>query len=357
MRFLNRSRELGYFHRLMEVEPNSIVFCVGPRSCGKSTLIRRVVEEKAKEADFDKRYAVYWFDFRGLCATSTSNPVSVFFERGRRRRKDGSLREPPLFRAEGGIFEGFLVDPQVLERLQAGDLNPFRFLLEKLRYNVRRGRVNLVVLDEIQMLQNAYLSKGSPLRQFVEELLNLLVLMTKVEHIAHCWVVSNNALFVEDLFMELHMDRCFNYYLLDHLEKGEALRLLSELGFGNRECMMIWDVVGGDLWAWNEVLSGVQVGLPLPTVLSDLQKSALGVLRRKMLSLKAEDPKLYEGVKAILQGFVFLERAPLEAPFVEWSGVRWLVENDVLFYNPVEGVVSFHSPLTLSAARNLVAPG
>ena len=45
MKFYNREKELNYLKNYVQLEPNSILFVYGPKSSGKSTVMRRVIKE------------------------------------------------------------------------------------------------------------------------------------------------------------------------------------------------------------------------------------------------------------------------------------------------------------------------
>ena len=45
MKFYDREKDVEYFKKYFLLEPNSILFVYGPKSSGKSTVIRRVIKE------------------------------------------------------------------------------------------------------------------------------------------------------------------------------------------------------------------------------------------------------------------------------------------------------------------------
>ncbi|CAB3289858.1 protein of unknown function [Methanocaldococcus lauensis] len=45
MKFYDREREVNFLKNYCLLEPNSILFVYGPKSSGKSTVMRRVIKE------------------------------------------------------------------------------------------------------------------------------------------------------------------------------------------------------------------------------------------------------------------------------------------------------------------------
>ncbi len=355
MRFLNRSEELKLLSHLIDSEPNSITIWVGPKSCGKSTLLKEALNRKKEEVGenrFKRSYLIYWFDMREILVSTYEDFLDILFEPQRTKSK----KQQSIYKVEGGIHFSFKVSPEILTEIKNRAINPFRYLADRIRYNFKHGRKVIVVFDEVQVLRNLYYSTNRELRNLLEELFNFFVVLTKVDHISHVWITSSDAIFIEDINRNSQLDRCMRYYFINHLEKEESLKLLAELGFNMNESLQVWETIGGDLWAWNEMICEIERGRPLSTVLSELERASVGRLRQILFALSNENQKLHESVDKLLKAFIFSNKVPIGMPYTDWEAVKWLVVNDVLFYNPIDAVLLPQSPLTLNAIRNLITP-
>lgn len=73
--FINREKEQEFLKKRFANIPNSILWVSGPKSCGKSSLISKVV----KELD-EKKYAVNFIDLRGVIIYNFQTFLDVFFQ-------------------------------------------------------------------------------------------------------------------------------------------------------------------------------------------------------------------------------------------------------------------------------------
>ena len=59
--FINREKEIKYLNSWLESEPNALLFIYGPKSCGKTTLMNKVLE-----AMDEKNYAINYLNLRRM---------------------------------------------------------------------------------------------------------------------------------------------------------------------------------------------------------------------------------------------------------------------------------------------------
>ena len=75
MNFINRQKEMEYLQKHFASEPNSLLFIHGPKSCGKSTLLRKVV----KTLDPEKQ-KVFFMDLRRVDISNYEVFRNAFFQ-------------------------------------------------------------------------------------------------------------------------------------------------------------------------------------------------------------------------------------------------------------------------------------
>jgi len=184
--FINRKKEIRFLTDWLHSEPNAILFICGPKSCGKSTLLRKVVEN---QLDYNK-FAVNFLDLRGMLIVNFKSFISRFFPKSLRGKAKDVL---------GGLsmnvgFFGLNIDEET-----ALQEDPFQVMESKLAKAKKKGIQPVIILDEIQMLKNIYINSE---RFLLDELFNLFVRLTKVVHLAHIVLLTSDSYFIEEIYKE-----------------------------------------------------------------------------------------------------------------------------------------------------------
>lgn len=84
----------------------------------------------------------------------------------------------------------------------------------------------------MQKLKNIYFNGGKSL---LNELFNLFVSLTKMEHLCHVICLTSDTLFIEEIYQSSTLENTSKYYLIDWLRKGTIRNILKEEGFSEEE--------------------------------------------------------------------------------------------------------------------------
>ncbi len=332
MKFWDREKEKEWLKHYLQTEPNAILFVYGPKSSGKTTLLMKVVEELPKN-DF----VYYWFDLREKFITGYESAMEVFFkEKGWLK----SFIEAVSPKINLGVFE---IEPDGLEKLLKGKLDPFEEMRKRLEGEKRRGRIPVIVFDELQKLKEIYLNGDSRQRPLVRELFNFFVRITKVLHLAHVIVMTSDTFFIEQVYTDSTLKNTSRFYLVDFFDDETAERILISEGLSEQDARYVVNWIGGVPWMLEEILEAKENFKDTIQELFDESRSRL-----ELFLMQKENPKGYEDVlKGILSGNFKLSRENIKA-------VKDMVEAEILFYDPVKGKIRFQTKLDERAAREIL---
>ncbi|MCD6449256.1 MAG: ATP-binding protein [Thermotogaceae bacterium] len=328
MRFWDREKEVKDLKAHIESEPNSILFVYGPKSSGKSTLLSKVVEELPK-----KDFVYYWYDLREKVIVNYKNVLEIFF------KEKGWLKEfiaAVMPKINLGVFE---MEPQNLEKVLSGKLDAFEEMRKELEKVKSKGQTPVIVFDELQRLKDVYINGE---RKVVDALFNFFVRLTKVLHLSHVIVMTSDTFFIEEVYTSSSLKNTSIFYLADYFDDETARKILIEEGLSEDDADYIVNMAGGMPWVMVEVLSN---GDPREKITALYKQSKS---RLKTLMMTADDTKkISEILRKILQGNYTLCKE-------DYMLVKKLVENEILFYDPINDVVKFQTKLDERAAKELL---
>ena len=352
MKFFNRERDIRRFKAVLSGEPNLVYFVYGPINSGKTALLMKVFEELPEE------YRVFYVNFRGVETRKYEDFVEAMFtvkEEGlwERIRDQADILASGLKFAEEVARKlnfGIVLPDEVIgsfrgERGRRRDC--FRYLEELMGRLRDKGRIPVLVLDELQMLREV--EKNGPV---LHDLFNFLVRLTKERHLCHCLCATSDCLFIEEIYSNARLEGRARYILVDDLGKEEAFRVYDEFGFEEKE--LIWDYIGGKLGDMVALFEEKKQGISEPEGLKKLLKDEVGRLKWIRRSLKEgfkEGPS-WEEVEEILK--MFLDRWKVPEEELEGAGWLYLVRENILFYDPVEGLVRPQGRLIQKAIREVL---
>ncbi len=335
MRFWDREKEKAWLKRYLQTEPNAILFVYGPKSSGKSTLMYQVVKELSRRKRFVKRYDVYWYDLRGIMIRSYGDIVDIFFDP---ESKEGQkvIRDAEVYLGIPNIA-GFRVGKKVYEELRGREIDPFRYMEAVL---MRSGKRHIVVFDELQKLKDVYLNGDSKQRPLVKELFNFFVRLTKVLHLAHVIVMTSDTFFIEEVYTDSTLKNTSRFYLVDFFDDDTAVKILVEEGLDEGTAKEIVRQAGGVPWIMEEVVEG------------DSPMETLKEIYEQYSSRLYEAVRNREDLKKLLKRAIEGENLYYADRDIE--AVKELVDNEVLFYDPIGKDVRFQTRLDERAVRELL---
>ncbi len=336
MRFWNREREISELLSYLKSEPNSILFVYGPRSCGKTTLLLKMLEQ------LPPSFFTYFYDLRDIYIGSVEDFVRYLFA-----GKESTLSALSGVKLRLSFFEVSLGD---LREALSNKVNLFPMIREKLQKNasISPEARNLLVFDELQKLKNLYINGD---RLFISELFNFFVRLTKVLHLSHVIVSTSDTFFIEEIYTESLLEGCAEYYKVDYFSRELAKEVLIAEGMSEQEAEYVVSWCGGVPWFLERVLRKREI-MGLKKAIEGLYSTVKGRVREALGRVYDELGR--EGKERALS---LLERS-LDGTVIsdeERNIARKLVSLEVLYYDPVSGEVSPLTPLHVRAVEELLA--
>ncbi len=363
MRFYNREEEIRKTKAVLSDEPNLVYFVYGPINSGKTALLMKVFEELSED------YRVFYINFRGFEGGYTKF-TRVFFKFGDKNLWEKIKSNMPILSAAVEYIERLAkkvntaieLPAKVIRMLQVGEEDPekidmFYYLEEVMRRFNERGKKPVFVLDEMQVLKGEFNAIGQPL---LARLFNFMVRLTKETHLCHCLCATSDCLFIEDIYNNAKLEGRAEYLLVDDLDKEKALEVYEKFGFKKRE--LIWDYIGGKLGDMIKLYEKKKIGLreeeALIEMLKNVKAKLSDILERIEYGEKSfeYEKKIIriekEKVIKILQVFKSREEVRKEELMPIYR--NYLVSENVLFYNPVEGTIRPQGKLVARAIKEIL---
>ena len=352
MPFFNRKNDLKRLKALLSGEPNLVWFVYGPINSGKTALLMKAFEE------LPQNYRVFYINFRGRDVEKVEDLMRVLF-----RVKKGKFSEKTkefikeILKGGTSVIEKLkgIPIPQKIFDILFGSLNKaediFAFLEEYFESIVEEGYRPVFVLDEMQTIKEVLNATGKPI---ISGLFNFMVRLTKETHLCHCLCATSDCLFIENIYSNAHLEGRARYILVDDLPKNEAFEVYQGFGFENKE--LIWNFIGGKIGDMIILFEEKKQGLPEKDILQKMLKDTAGKLQWiKLKKLR----KIKDGTDLWKFLEKFKENKPLTKNEIEkdFDKILFWVEENILFYNPLEGTVRPQSKLLWKAIKELEKGG
>jgi len=356
MPFFNREEDIRRMKAVLSGEPNLVWFVYGPINSGKTALLMKVFEELPEE------YRVFYVNFREKDVKTVEDLMRVLF----RVRVESSQKINEFLRdiLKGGArlierLGGIPIPENIFDLLfrevrKVEDV--FVFLREYFSILVEEGYKPVFVLDEMQTIKEVINVSGRPV---IAGLFNFLVRLTKETHLCHCLCATSDCLFIEDVYANARLEGRAKYILVDDLSKEDAFRIYEKFGFENKE--LVWEYIGGKI--------GDMVGLfeekkrysekeALERMLRDEKgkfEFLLRTLKYSSLKVRMRDIKVEVKVEEFLRGLkVFKDNEEVSVKDIEEPILLGGIQENILFYNPMEGTVRPQSRLLWRVIRESI---
>ncbi len=249
MKFWDRGKEKEDLKRYLQSEPNAILFVYGPKSSGKSTLLMESIKDLSRRKLFRKKYEIHWYDLRGKLVASYRDVIDALFE----AEDTEAGRFVSSVESEMGLsipmVMGFKVKKSLREEFYNKVSDPFGYMEAVMR---RSGKRQIIVFDELQKLKGIYMNGQ---REFVVELFNFFVRITKVMHLAHVFVMTSDTFFIEEIYTSSALKNTSEFYLVDYFDDKTALKILIDEGLSEEDARYVVEQIGGVPWMMERVLS------------------------------------------------------------------------------------------------------
>ena len=359
MLFYNREEDKERVKRILSGEPNLVYFMYGPINSGKTALLMRVIEEMGSG------YVVFYINFRWRDVRSIEDLLRVLFD-VRYGERDVVIREfiKEVVKVGSsmvvGGFRGVPISDRIFDIIFGSGRrieDVFKYLEVVMREVRVRGLMPVIVLDEMQVIRGVVNSEG---RGIMSNLFNFLVAMTKEGHLSHVICATSDCLFVEEVYNNARLEGRSDYILVDDLDKGSAYDMYDRFGFRDRD--VVWGYIGGKIGDMVRLYEKRKVGVREGDALAEMLLSErrriediMEVVRygKEEYEYRGERYEIvYDGVKRVLE--VFSDRYEVSRFEIEPIYRDYLVNKNVLFYEPIRGVVKPQGVLIGRAIREVI---
>ena len=348
--FIDREADIKRMKAVLSGRPNLIYFVYGPINSGKTALLMKVLEELPGE------YRVFYIIFRGRDVERIEDFLQVLFKVSRGDSRDNVKEFTKDLIKEGfkalGKLKGIPIPERIFDYLFMGSKKAddvFRYMEEMFEEIVEEGLRPILIFDELQSIKDILNATGRPV---IGRLFNFLVRMTKETHLCHSLCSTSDCLFIEDIYSNARLEGRAEYILVDDLPKDEAYKLYEGFGFEDKE--FVWDWIGGKVGDMIRLYEKRKQGYNEEEGLKNMLKDEVGRLRW-VLDLVEEGEKEgpeVEKIAELLERFIDGEDRRYQE--VKGKVLKFLIEENVLFYNPVEGIVRPQSRLLWRAIREVI---
>ena len=339
--FVDREREKRELKAVLSGRPNLVYFVYGPINSGKTALLMKVFEELSEE------YVVFYINFRWRDVQTVDDLIRVLFKvkRGKISEETKDFIKEVLKSGAKVLhkLKGIPIPENIFELLfrrvdKVEDI--FAYLEEYFEEIVNESYRPVFILDEMQTVRDIVNATG---KSVLAGLFNFLIGMTKEKHLCHCLCATSDCLFIEDVYRNARLEGRSRYILVDDLNKEEAFEVYSAFGFEDRE--LVWDYIGGKVGdmviLFEEKKRGYSEREALERMLRD-EAAKFEWILDSVEEGEKEGPEV-EKIKELLGKF----RDKEEIAYREVKGkvLKFLIRENILFYNPLEGTVRPQSRL------------
>ena len=246
--FINREKEMSFLNQWISERPESVLFIYGPKSCGKTTLLMRFCDSLQKNNSQNTQYDVKSINLRKIFIGGYSDFLKVFFG------IDTSSQKTDVKEIREYNLKLFKLKVEALKGLDSGMLDPFSVMEKELEKINNKGRLPVLIIDELQALADIYMNGQ---RDLIKELFNFFVAMTKESHLCHIIVSSSDGYFIERIYNDSRMRKTSDFFRVDYLEKEDVIYWLNNLESESRintykltndQQERIWQMFGGSMW-------------------------------------------------------------------------------------------------------------
>jgi len=226
----------------------------------------------------------------------------------------------------------------------------FAYLEEYFEGIVKEGWRPVLVIDELQVIKKVINASG---QLVLDRLFNFMVRLTKETHLCHCLCATSDCLFIEDVYRNARLEGRAEYLLVDDLRKEEAFKVYEAFGFEEKE--KIWKYVGGKIGDMIKLFERKKRGYSEEETLKRMLRDEAAKFEWILDSVEEGEKEGPEAgkIKKLLGKFKSKE----EIAYREVKGkvLKFLIRENILFYNPLEGTVRPQSRLLWKAIKEVIS--
>ncbi len=336
MEFHDREKELKRLMRIAEFEPHTIYFIFGPINSGKTALIQEFIRRLPED------FAVFYVNLRGKFITDYHDFVRMLFrfESGRLEEiLKGIVKSSTKFLSMKGIPVPEDVIDLIFTKKRTEDV--FEFLEEYIS-RVARDKRPILILDELQVIKDIRIDG-----MLIYKLFNFFIRLTKELHLCHVFCLTSDSLFVERIYNTAMLHGRADYMIVDDFNFETTKEFLRKYGFSDDEISLVWKYFGGKPIYLIKVLENRE---NIKEFCEETLEIRFGQILDDVHELKKADKELFGRVLSLFEkiteeGIKYLELS---------DEIRWCVDKNILFVNPIKRIVKPQSKLDYVAIRKVV---
>jgi AAA+ ATPase superfamily predicted ATPase len=356
--FYDRESEGDQLKIIFQGEPNLIHFVYGPMNSGKTSLLVRILNSLPPDM------VPFYINFRGRDVSTTGEFLNCLFTIDKKSAMDTAREYLRYLSGEGAGALAKLTGIPIPKRLfdlifkekDKGD-DAFAYLEEFFNGLLESGQRPVLVLDELQMIKKVANAAGGPL---IDKLFNFMVRMTKETHFCHCLAVTSDSLFVEQISGNARLEGRSRYFLVDDLARDRAFGVYDKFGFKDKE--LVWKFIGGKIGDMVRLGAELRLGLSEKDSLDRLVKETANRLedlleeaREGFIRVKHRDKSITMAEDRIRETLaLFISNSTVAKGDIPPIYRKFLVEENLLFLDPVRGIVYPQGQLVRAAIKDLI---
>lgn len=357
-RFYDRDREKKELLAILENEPSLIYFIYGPINSGKTSLLTEVLK------GLPEKIIPFYVNLRGRDVSSAGDFLNVLFNVDRKGIFDTAgeyLRAffkggAEILKKNTGVPIPINIFDLLFKSKDKGE-DAFKYLEEFYSSLVHEKNLKPVfVLDELHMIKDVANSAGRPI---LEKLFNFFVRITKETHLCNCLIATSDSLFIEEVAGNARLEGRTRYLLVDDLDRDRAFNVYDSFDFHDNE--LVWSYIGGKIGDMTRLKVELNLGKDEVEGLERMLRDGISRLESLFRSYQYVPPKIgFRGETLLLRAeevretmFLVAKHGQLSVERLDQAVVCYLMEENILFWETVSGMVRPQGQLTKRAIEEL----
>ncbi|MDQ7031654.1 MAG: ATP-binding protein [Desulfonauticus sp.] len=261
----------------------------------------------------------------------------------------GSLKGEVSLPEEG---VNFAISLNLCEAMERNDLDPFKVIFEILKKIKSKGRMPVLIIDEVQELKDIHMNRDIKKRYLLTEFFKFLLRLTKETHLAHIIVLTSSSLFIDEIYNNSKLAQTSEFILFDHFNYEVIREWLEDESFSLAEIDLVWEYFGGCPFNIQSLLSNRNI-LPNFELKSYLNREAMlmrGKIDFTMIDLKTKPRREYfiELMRKIIKDDYVLRDSNND---LQIEVLNIVIDKDILFVRAETGEIVFNFQIMKKGAE------
>jgi AAA+ ATPase superfamily predicted ATPase len=224
----------------------------------------------------------------------------------------------------------------------------FKKIKSSINAVIEDGKKPVLIIDELQKLKNIYFNGNKSL---LNEMFNLFVSLTKMEHLCHVICLTSDTLFIDEIYRNSTLKNASEYYLIDWLRKGSIRNILKEEGFSEEEinyCLKYLSLP----YEISQLINNKKLGLSVEETIKQWINVEKDSLKYLIDTTDLDEDKIYEVLSKFKDKIKISYHK--EVTKEEMKYIKFLIENEILFYDVINGIIKPTSIIEWEAIKEVL---